>query len=290
MSSASDRARQVSLARLDEFGIVPKRELGQNFLIDDNIIDLILTQLDHSAEDVILEVGAGLGVLTRALAAVSSHVHAFELDRALEAALSVTLEGRANVSLHLVDVLRYPLAELSPEPTLCASNLPYSVAGPFVVEALRHLPSVRRYCVMVQREVGERMAAAPGSKVYGTLSVWLGLFARVVRTRPLSRSVFFPQPNVDSSLVVFDRLPPEALPKVSVESLEKVIKAAFAQRRKTLSNALAAGLGISRAEALTSIEALGLPPDVRGERLSPQLFAELTESLSATGRLDSIVL
>ena len=172
------------MARLDEFGVVPKRELGQNFLIDDNILDVILAQLGCVPEDVILEVGAGLGVLTRALADVAAHVHAFEVDRALAAPLAATLAGRDNVSLHFSDVLKAPLEELDPMPTLCASNLPYSVAGPFVVEALQRLPSIRLYCVMVQREVAERMAAAPGSKTYGTLSVWLQLYARIVRDSP----------------------------------------------------------------------------------------------------------
>ncbi len=274
----SARARQVSLARLDEFGVIPKRDLGQNFLIDDNIIEVILAQLGHGPEDVILEVGAGLGVLTRALAAVAAHVHAFEIDRSLAAPLAATLHGCGNVSLHLEDVLKAPLEELRPLPTLCASNLPYSVAGPFIVEALRRLPSIRLYCVMVQREVAERMAASPGSKTYGTLSVWLQLYARILRIRPLARSIFYPRPNVDSSLVVFDRLPAESLPAAEPAMLRRIIQAGFGQRRKTLVNALAAGLGLSRAEALALTEPLGLPADVRAERLTPGQFAELARA------------
>jgi 16S rRNA (adenine1518-N6/adenine1519-N6)-dimethyltransferase len=265
---------------LDEYGIVPKRDLGQNFLIDDNILEVILGQLSHGPEDVILEVGAGLGVLTRALAAVAAHVHAFEIDRSLAAPLAATLGGCANVTLHLEDVLKAPLEELRPRPTLCASNLPYSVAGPFIVEALQRLPGIRRYCVMVQREVAERLAAPPGSKTYGTLSVWLQLYARIVRTRPLARSIFYPQPNVDSSLVVFDRLPQDSLPAVDPAVLRRVIQAGFGQRRKTLANALAAGLGLSRAEALALITPLGLPLDVRAERLSPGQFAYLASALA----------
>ncbi len=284
---AGIRARQVSLARLTEFGVTPKRELGQNFLIDDNILDLILAQLDHSREDVILEVGAGLGVLTRALATVATHVHAFEVDRALAAPLRVTLDGCDNISLHFTDVLKAPLEDLTPTPTLCASNLPYSVAGPFVVEALLRLPGVRRYCIMVQREVAERMAAPPGNKTYGTLSVWLGLYARVLRSRSLARSIFYPQPNVDSTLLVFERLPAADLPPVPPEALRAVIQAGFGQRRKTLVNALVGGMGIKRAQALAVVGGLGLPLDVRAERLTPGQFAELTLALTEEGALGS---
>jgi 16S rRNA (adenine1518-N6/adenine1519-N6)-dimethyltransferase len=231
--------RQVSLARLAEFGVVPKRDLGQNFLIDDNIVAVILDQLECTPADVVLEVGAGLGVLTAALARVSRHVHAFELDRGLEPALRTTLGDDPAVSLHFEDVLRSRLETLAPLPTLCASNLPYSVAGPFVIESLQRLPTVRRYCLMVQREVADRMAAAPGGKTYGVLSVWVQLYSRVVRTRQLSRAIFYPRPHVDSSLIVLERLPPDRLPLVKPVRLRSVVQAAFGQRRKTLVNALA---------------------------------------------------
>ena len=273
--------RQTSLVRLAEFGIIPKRDLGQNFLIDDNILGVILTQLECAPNDVVLEVGAGLGVLTRALAAVAGHVHAFEVDRGLEAPLVATLgdvlEGGPKVTLHFQDVLKAPLEGLDPLPTLCASNLPYSVAGPFIIESLQRLPSVRRYCVMVQREVAERIAAAPGSKTYGILSVWVQLYARIVRSRPLSRSIFYPQPHVDSSLLVLDRLLGDELPSCDPVLLKAVIQSAFGQRRKTLANALAAGLDLPRERALGLVEAIGAPAGVRAERLAPGQFVALAE-------------
>lgn len=269
--------RQVSLARLSEFGVVPKRDLGQNFLIDDNILGVILALLECGPDDVVVEVGAGLGILTEALAEVARHVHAFEIDKSLAAPLAATLRGRGNVSLHFEDVLRADLEALDPPPTLCASNLPYSVAGPFLVEALQRLPGVRRYCVMVQREVAERMAAAPGGKTYGVLSVWVQLYARISRVRSLSRSIFHPVPNVDSSLVVLDRLGPEEQPAVPVGQLTRVIQAAFSQRRKTLTNCLASGLGISRSEALELVRSLALSADIRAERLSPRDFVALAQ-------------
>jgi 16S rRNA (adenine1518-N6/adenine1519-N6)-dimethyltransferase len=273
--------RQISLARLKEFGVTPKRDLGQNFLIDDNILGVILGQLECSPDDVVLEVGAGLGVLTAALAGVARHVQAFEVDRSLEAPLAATLGDRAaggvdrKVSLHFQDILKARFEGLDPVPTLCASNLPYSVAGPFIIESLQRLPSVRRYCVMVQREVAERMAAAPGTKTYGILSVWVQLYARIVRTRPLGRSIFYPRPNVDSSLLVLDRLSAEQLPSCDPARLRTVIQAAFGQRRKTLVNALSAGLDLPREQTLEMVTALGLPADVRAERLAPRQFVEL---------------
>jgi 16S rRNA (adenine1518-N6/adenine1519-N6)-dimethyltransferase len=270
----------VSLARLKEFHITPKRDLGQNFLIDDNILGVILGQLECGPEDIVLEIGAGLGVLTAALASAAGHVHAFEVDRSLEEPLRATLGDGPRVSLHFLDILRAPLEELDPPPTLCASNLPYSVAGPFIIESLLRLPSVRRYCVMVQREVAERMAASPGTKAYGMLSVWVQLYAGIVRVRPLARSIFHPRPHVDSSLLVLDRLPSEQLPSLDPARLRTVIQAAFGQRRKTLVNALGAGLGLPREQALALVLGIGLPADVRAERLLPGQFVELAESLT----------
>ncbi len=276
--------RQISLARLAEFGIEPKRDLGQNFLIDDNIIGVILGLLECRPDDVVLEVGAGLGVLTAALAGVASRVHAYEVDRSLTPALRATLGDCANVSLHFEDVLRARLEGLEPAPTLCASNLPYSVAGPFVIEALQRLPGIRRYCLMVQKEVADRMAAPPGSKVYGTLSVWVGLYTRILRARQLSRSIFHPQPHVDSTLIVLERKAPGESPGAPAGLLREVIQAAFGQRRKTLVNSLGAGLRLSRDEATAVVAALGLSPDIRAERLAPEQFVALAEALAETRR------
>ena len=207
-------------------------------------------------------------------------MHAFEVDRSLEAALGATLRTDPRVTLHFQDVLKAPLEALDPIPTLCASNLPYSVAGPFIIESLQRLPSVRRYCVMVQREVAERMAAAPGGRTYGILSVWVQLYAKIARTRSLSRSIFYPQPRVDSSLVVLERLSAEQLPSCDPANLRAVIQAAFGQRRKTLVNTLSAGLGLPREGAASLVASLGLPADVRAERLAPRQFAALADLTS----------
>lgn len=267
--------RQVSLARLGEFGIAPKRELGQHFLFDDNILRMIMERLECCPEDVVLEIGAGLGVLTRALAEAATCVHAFEVDRELAAPLLATLQDRSNVHLYFEDVLKASLEDLRPLPTLCASNLPYSVAGSFIVEGLCRLPSVRRYCVMVQREVAERMTARPGTRNYGLLSVWLQLYADIVYRRSLSRTIFYPRPNVDSSLVVFQRKPVERLPQCEPADLEVVLHAAFGQRRKTVANALASGLGLSRQVTKEIAVELGISGEERAEQLPPEFFTEL---------------
>jgi len=275
----------VSLARLAEFGVRPKRELGQHFLVDDNIIAVILDMARCGREDVVLEVGAGLGVLTAALAREVAHVHAFEVDRALEPALRATLGEGARVSLHFEDVLQASLERLHPAPSLCVSNLPYQVAGAFVVEALERLPSIRRYCLMVQREVAERMAAMAGSKVYGQLSVWVQLYTRVIDTRPLSRAIFYPRPHVDSSLVMLERKPQQDTPSIPPRFLRAVLQAAFGQRRKIVANALASGLGLPRAVVEEVLESVGLGPGLRAEQVDPLGLAALAIALAKRGLL-----
>ncbi len=249
--------KQVSLARVREFGVVPKRDLGQNFLIDDNILGVILAQLECRPEDVVLEVGAGLGVLTAALAGVARHVHAFEVDRSLEGPLKATLQGDPKVTIHFQDVLKAKLEDMDPPPTLCASNLPYSVAGPFIIESLKQLARVRRHVVMVQREVAERMIGDPRHE-----GLWgaLGLGAAVCEggaVRPLARSIFYPQPHVDSSLVVLERLPETDVLRADPARLRVVIQAAFGQRRKTLVNCLSARVGGVPRGALQVVAELG---------------------------------
>lgn len=279
MTVSGEGLKQVSLARIREFGVKPKRDLGQNFLIDDNILAVILDQLECRLDDVVLEVGAGLGVLTAALANVARCVHAFEVDKSLRGPLEVTLREDPRVRLHFEDVLKADLEGLDPSPTLCASNLPYSVAGPSLIECLQRLPQLRRYVVMVQREVAERMTASPGSKTYGILSVWVQLYTQAVRQRPLARSIFYPQPNVDSSLVVLARRPEVDLPTQTPARLRAVIQAAFGQRRKTLANCLSSGFGLPRESVLETLRSLGLPEDVRAERLEPGRFVELAARL-----------
>jgi len=271
--------RQISLARLAEFQIMPKRRLGQNFLIDDNILSLILDRLRLSEGEVVLEVGAGLGVLTAALADEGAIVHAFEVDSALEPALLKTLEGRSGVTTYIQDIMDSAMEDLEPLPTACASNLPYSVAGPFLAEALYRLPRMTDYCVMTQREVAKRLGAMPGGKEYGSLSVWVQLNARVEEVRNLSRSIFHPRPHVDSSLVTLRREIQHPLVAENPRWVRKVIDAAFAQRRKTILNSLTSSLNMEKNEVREVLQAVGVEPGLRAEALPVGAFPVLASIL-----------
>ncbi|MGH3113948.1 MAG: 16S rRNA (adenine(1518)-N(6)/adenine(1519)-N(6))-dimethyltransferase RsmA, partial [Gaiellaceae bacterium] len=215
--------------------VTPNRELGQHFLVDENILGVAgrLAELDR--EDVVLEVGAGLGVLTAYLADRVRFVHAVELDRSLEPHLRDRLAGRTNFELVVGDALRLPLHELDPPPGKLVANLPYQIATPLVAESLGSLPTVRLWCVLVQREVADRFFARTGTKSYGAVSVLVRLTAERMGIHPVARTCFAPPPNVDSALVAFRRARdwgPE------LARLREVVQAAFAHRRKTLANSL----------------------------------------------------
>ena len=252
----------------------PKKQLGQHFLADGNILDVIERLAELGPDDVVLEIGPGLGVLTRRLADRSGHVHAVELDRSLEPRLA-ELAARGNVDLHWGDALALDLAALEPAPTKLVANLPYNVATPIVAESLAGLPSLDAWTVMVQREVADRFFAAPSTTAYGSVSVLVQLAAERTGFHPVSRTVFRPPPNVDSALVAFRRLP---LPERFLE-VKKVVEAAFAHRRKTLPNSLAlAGLA-SRERAAAALESIGRPAETRAEALAPAEFVALAAAL-----------
>jgi 16S rRNA (adenine1518-N6/adenine1519-N6)-dimethyltransferase len=255
--------------------VAPNRQLGQHFLVDDNILGVIGRLAELDAGDVVLEVGPGLGVLTDYLAERVALVHAVELDRTLEPHLIDRLRGRGNVELQFGDALRLDLAALEPAPTKFVANLPYNVATPLVVESLDGLPSVRHWTVMVQREVADRLFARPGTKSYGAVSVLVQLAAERTGFHPVSRTVFRPPPNVDSALVAFRRLPmPEGFAEI-----KKVVEVAFAHRRKTLPNSLELAGLVPRARAAEALAAIDREPSVRAEALEPDEFVALTAAL-----------
>ncbi len=246
-----------------------KKGYGQHFLVDENILGVIgrLAHLDR--DDVVLEIGPGNGVLTRYLAERVERVHAVEIDRDLEPALS---DLGDNVDVVFGDALR---VELPQDATKLVSNLPYNVATPIVAESLDGLPNVALWCVMVQREVADRFFAEPRTKAYGAVSVLVQLVCERTGFHPVSRTVFRPQPNVDSALVAFRRV---ALPE-GYARVKAVVGAAFAHRRKTLPNSLElAGLA-SRAAGAAALESIGLDASVRAEALRPQQFVALVEAL-----------
>jgi len=253
-----------------------KKELGQHFLVDENLLGVIgrLAQLD--APDVVLEVGPGLGVLTTFLADHTAHVHAVELDRSLEPRLREALGDRANVELHFGDALQLDLSGLDPPPRKLVSNLPYNVATPLVVESLDGLPWVEHWTVMVQREVADRFFAAPSTKAYGAVSVLVQLAAERTGFHPVSRTVFRPRPNVDSALVAFRR---RELPQ-DFARVKEVVAAAFAHRRKQLANSVElAGLA-DRDAAATALVAIGRGAAARAEELTPPEFVTLARALA----------
>jgi 16S rRNA (adenine1518-N6/adenine1519-N6)-dimethyltransferase len=258
--------RQVSLRRLAEFGISPDRALGQNFLIDDNVLGVADRLMPLSADEVVVEVGAGFGVLTLWLARHAALVHSIEIDRRLEPALEETLRDVGNVRLLFADALDVDLAALDPPPAAMVANLPYGVATPVLIGAL---PAIERFCVMVQREIGERLFAVPGTKAYGAVSVLVQLACERTGARTVSRSVFVPQPNVDSMLVAFRRREGFAF-DADWAWTGTVVRGAFAHRRKTLANSLRlAGLPAPPAEIA----------DLRAEQLPPERFAVLAGEL-----------
>ncbi len=252
-----------------------KKELGQHFLVDENLLGVIGRLAVLDPEDVVLEVGPGLGVLTAYVADRVRHVHAVELDRSLEGPLRDAIGPRENVQLHFGDALELDLAALDPQPAKLVANLPYNIATPLVVESLDGLPSVRRWTVMVQREVAERFFAEPSTKAYGAVSALVQLAAERTGFHPVSRTVFRPRPNVDSALVAFARreLPP------TYALVKQVVTAAFAHRRKQLANSLELTGLASRARTADALAEIGREPTVRAEELAPREFVALADAL-----------
>jgi len=250
--------------------VAPKKELGQHFLVDENILGVIERLADLGPQDIVLEVGPGLGVLTRFLSERVAHVHAVELDRSLEP----HLRDLPRVDLHWGDALRLDLAALEPPPHKLVANLPYNIATPLVVESLGGLPALDTWCVMVQREVADRLFAAPRSKAYGAVSVLVQLTAARTGFHAVSREVFRPRPNVESALVAFRRVA-----RGPARSVRRVVDGAFAHRRKTLPNSLALAGVAPRAGAANALVAIGRDPSARAETLSPAEFVALAEAL-----------
>lgn len=268
---------QPSLRRMREFGIRPKRDLGQNFLVDSNILGVIERAADLRDDDVVLEIGGGLGVLSEYLAPRVGHLHVVEIDRTLEEPLRDALAPFGNVRLHVADALDLDFPALDPAPTAVVANLPYGIAATAMLRTVEELPGVDRWVAMVQKEVGERFAAKPGTSAYGVPSVLAQLSCDVKVLRGVARTVFAPVPNVDSVLVGLRRTGPPADPE-----LRALVAAAFAHRRKALAKSLALSGrfdGEVKDRARAALQQLGLPADVRAERLSPEQFTALWEAL-----------
>ncbi len=270
-------------ALADELGVRPTKTLGQNFLHDANTIRRIVRTADLSPDDTVLEIGPGLGSLTLGLLGAGHAVTAVEIDPVLAGRLPATVADRvpdARLEVVTADALR--VTSVPGAPTALVANLPYNVAVPVVLHLLEVVPTLRRALVLVQAEVADRLAAPPGSRTYGIPSVKLAWYGVASRAGAVSRTVFWPVPNVDSGLVRLDRRPP---PDTSATRREvfAAIDAAFAQRRKTLRSALAGWAGSAPAAEAALVSA-GIDPSARGETLDVTQFARLAEQRPTTGR------
>lgn len=273
----AEGAQQPSIERMRRFDIRPRRKLGQNFLVDNNILGVIAESARLSNEDCVLEIGGGLGVLSEYLADRTKFTHVIEIDESLRGPLDDALEGYENVALTFADAVGLDFSALDPLPTKLVANLPYNVAATCVIKAFYELPDLQLCCVMAQREVGERLAAAPGGKLYGATSVLVQAVAGETGTRRLSRNIFHPVPNVDSSLVTLTRT--RANPPADFADL---VHGAFAHRRKPLPGSLALARRDDptvKQRAASALAELGLPADTRAERLTAEQFLRLRDLL-----------
>jgi 16S rRNA (adenine1518-N6/adenine1519-N6)-dimethyltransferase len=260
-----------------ELDVRPTKKLGQNFVHDPNTVRRIVELARVGADDVVLEVGPGLGSLTLGLLAAGSRVVAVEIDPKLAERLPKTVAERGpdvagRLDVLEADAMRVAAADLPAAPTSLVANLPYNVAVPVVLHLLAELPSLRRGLVMVQTEVADRMAAGPGSRIYGVPSVKLAWYGSARKVAAVPRSVFWPVPNVDSALVAFER--GDAPASEDRDRLFGLVDAAFSQRRKTLRAALAGWAG-SAERAGELLVAAGIDPKTRGEQLDVHAFARL---------------
>jgi 16S rRNA (adenine1518-N6/adenine1519-N6)-dimethyltransferase len=247
--------------------------LGQNFLADPNLLDAIVRDAGLAADDVVLEVGAGEGVLSLRLAATAAHLHTVEIDRGLGPALA-PVAALPNVELQWGDAMKLDLSRLRPQPTAMVANLPYSVATPLLLRTIEQLPSLRRWTVMVQREIADRLRAGPGSRTYGSPSAVAQLACEVELVRAVDPAVFKPRPRVDSAILRLRRTG-----RGADAETRQLIRAAFAHRRKSLARSLEHARPGSLAPARAALAELGLPEDARAEALAPQQFAALSAKL-----------
>ncbi len=260
-----------------ELDVTPTKKLGQNFLHDPNTVRMIVGAAELSPDDVVVEVGPGLGSLTLGLVDTVSRVVALEIDPRLADRLPATVQARApeyaeRLTVITTDALKVRRDDLDVEPTALVANLPYNVSVPVLLHLLEEFPTIRRVLVMVQKEVADRLAAVPGSKIYGVPSVKAAFYGDVSRAGTIGKHVFWPAPNIESGLVRIDVN--DDNPRELRERVFPIVDAAFAQRRKTLRSTLA-GIYGSPANAEAALRAAGIDPGLRGEKLTVADFVQL---------------
>lgn len=267
-------------ALLEAYGLATKHSLGQNFLVNNHVIEKITDLAELGEKDRVLEVGPGIGTLTLALLAEAGHVVSVEMDRELEPVLSAHAAAHPNFSFIMGDALRVTPDQIAEaaggEPDVLVANLPYNVAATIILAYLQRMPSLRRLVVMVQAEVADRICACPGNRTYGAYTAKLALLARVTGRFEVGPGNFMPPPHVDSAVVRIDRAP--LVDAARAAEASAVIDAAFAQRRKTIRNSMAAS-GYERGALDAAFSACDIAPTCRAETLSPADFVRLAEAL-----------
>lgn len=268
---------------LEAFGLATKHRLGQNFLIDNHVIERIMALAELTGSERVLEVGPGIGTLTLALVQEAARVTSIEMDTELEPVLSAHAMDHSNFRFIMGDALAVPPAAIAEaldgEPELLVANLPYNVAATIILQFFQTMPSLRRAVVMVQKEVADRIAAVPGTKAYGAYTVKLSLYGEVTGRFEVPPRCFMPAPHVDSAVVRIDRVDgvvPEGLDR---EFVARVIDAAFAQRRKTIRNSMSAN-GFAKDVLDVAFEACGIAPTTRAETLDAADFVRLARELT----------
>ena len=274
---------------LEAFGLATKHRLGQNFLVDNHVIERIMALGGLTGTERVLEVGPGIGTLTLALLQDAARVVSVEADPELEPVLAAHAAEHGNFRFIMGDALKVPpsaIAEAAEgEPTVLAANLPYNVAATIILDFFQKMPALQRAVVMVQKEVADRIAAAPGTKAYGAYTVKLGLHARVTGRFEVPPRCFMPAPHVDSAVVRLERRAAgDAVPDAgaSAEDVARVVDAAFAQRRKTIRNSMGA-TGFDKVLLDEAFPACGIAPTARAETLALEDFTRLAVELAALG-------
>jgi 16S rRNA (adenine1518-N6/adenine1519-N6)-dimethyltransferase len=254
------------------------RRLGQNFLADPNLLDVIVREAELARSDVVLEVGGGGGALTEQVAPEVTRVHVIEIDKRLRDQLRPLAQEAGNVSIVWDDAMKMVLRDLTPEPNKLVANLPYSIATPLLLRTIAELPSIELWVVMVQREIADRLTAEPGTKEYGSATVLVQLACEVTLLRPVDPAVFVPRPRVGSALLRLRRKGPGAS-----EDVAALVRLAFAHRRKSLARSLELSRAGSLEPARRALEAIVKPADARAETPSPEEFERFAEALASDG-------
>lgn len=273
-----------TIAVLQKYHFVFQKKYGQNFLIDPHVLEKIVDAAQITGEDCVLEIGPGIGTMTQYLAESAREVVAVEIDRALIPILKDTLSAYDNVTVINEDIMKVDIQRLVQErnqgrPIKVVANLPYYITTPIIMNLLEKNVPLQSITIMVQKEVAERMQVGPGTKDYGALSLAVQYYARPEVVANVPANCFMPRPNVDSSVIRLTRYPQPPVEVADERYMFAVIRASFNQRRKTLANGLANGMGISREQVTEALEKMGLSPTIRGEALTLEQFALLSNLL-----------